>query len=154
PSSSTSGLGPSTSSGSTSSSTSGATGSSGSTSSGGGSSSGGGGGSPHRSTSTAASVKVAFGKTGSSLKAYTLAPQTALIAADDPILVFRGVQKDGKTAAFLVSSDAAPQGDGRCSPSASVCTTLYMKAGDTSFLDVTTNGGNVQYELDIKTVTA
>ncbi|MDX6661832.1 MAG: hypothetical protein QOJ55_2654, partial [Solirubrobacteraceae bacterium] len=70
----------------------------------------------------------------------------------DPVLVFLGVQKDGKTAAFLVSSDAAPQGDGNCSPSRSVCATLTVRAGDTVFIDVAASAGNVQYELDVKQV--
>ena len=67
-------------------------------------------------------------------------------------VVLLGVQKDGR-AAFLVSSDASPQGDGSCSPSRSLCTTMYMKSGDTAFIDVSANGGNVQYELDVKQVT-
>jgi hypothetical protein len=156
-SSSSSSLGPSTAStsGPSGSSAPGGGGSPGSESSG--SSGGGGGGGSHSGSSShhsssAASVQVAFGQTGSSLKTYDLASQSALVASGEPILVFLGVQKDGRTAAFLVSSDAAPQGDGRCSPSASVCTTLYMKAGDTSFIDVTANGANVQYELDVKRV--
>ena len=94
-----------------------------------------------------------FGKTGGSLKSYDLVPLTALSSASDPVLVFLGVQKDGKTAAFLVSSDAAPQGDGHCSPSRSVCATLTVRAGDTVFIDVAASGGNVQYELDVKRVT-
>ena len=93
-----------------------------------------------------------FGPTGRSLKSYSLTPGTALIAASDPVLVLLGVQSNGK-AAFLVSSDASPQGDGTCSPSRSVCTTMYMRSGDTAFIDVAATGGNVQYELDVKKVT-
>jgi hypothetical protein len=118
-------------------------------SSGGGSS---GGGQKHQAT--AEKVRVAFGKTGGSLKTYDLVPLTALSSTSDPVLVFLGVQKDGKTAAFLVSSDAAPQGDGHCSPSRSVCATLTVRAGDTVFIDVAASGGNVQYELDVKRVTS
>ena len=119
-------------------------------SSGGGGSSGGG----QKHQATGEKVRVNFGKTGGSLKTYDLVPLTALSSASDPVLVFLGVQKDGKTAAFLVSSDAAPQGDGHCSPSRSVCATLTVQAGDTVFIDVAASGGNVQNELDVKRVTS
>jgi len=116
--------------------------------SGGGSS---GGGQSHRSSGT--KLRVSFGKAGESLQTYDLAPLTALASAgSEPALVFLGMEKDGKTAAFLVSSDVKPQGDGRCSPSSSVCATLLMKAGDTEFLDVTTGAASVQYELDVKRI--
>lgn len=123
-----------------------------SSSGGGGGSSGGGGGSGGGHKKQAATVRVAFGKTGESLKSYDLAPLTPLSSASDPVLVLLGVQKDGKTAVFLVSSDIAPQGDGHCSPSRSVCTTLSVRAGDTVFIDDAASGGNVQYELDVKRV--
>ena len=119
-------------------------------SSGGGGSSGGG----QKHQATAERVRVRFGKTGGSLKTYDLVPLTALSSTSDPVLVFLGVQKDGKTAAFLVSSDASPQGDGHCSPSRSVCATLTVRTGDTVFIDVAASGGNVQYELDVKRVTS
>jgi hypothetical protein len=144
---STSALGPAQASGATSTTSSGQ-GGGGTSPSGGGGTSGGG----HKQANTA-KVRVAFGKTGGSLKTYSLVPLTPLSSASDPVLVFLGVQKDGKTAAFLVSSDAAPQGDGNCSPSRSVCATLTVRAGDTVFIDVAASGGNVQYELDVKQVT-
>ena len=144
---STSALGPAQASGATSTTSSGQ-GGGGTSPSGGGGTSGGG----HKHATTA-KVRVAFGKTGGSLKTYSLVPLTPLSSASDPVLVFLGVQKDGKTAAFLVSSDAAPQGDGNCSPSRSVCATLTVRAGDTVFIDVAASGGNVQYELDVKQVT-
>jgi hypothetical protein len=118
------------------------------------SSGGGGSGGGQKHQATAEKVRVAFGKTGASLKTYDLVPLTALSSTSDPVLVFLGVQKDGKTAAFLVSSDASPQGDGHCSPSRSVCATLTVRAGDTVFIDVAASGGNVQYELDVKRVTS
>jgi hypothetical protein len=123
-------------------------------SSGGGSSGGGSSGGAHKPQAPASNVRVAFGKTGGSLRQYDLVPLTALSSASDPVLVFLGVQKDGKTAAFLVSSDASPQGDGHCSPSQSVCATLTVRAGDTVFIDVAGSGGNVQYELDVKRVSS
>jgi hypothetical protein len=118
------------------------------------SSGGGSSGGAHKHAAPASNVRVAFGKTGGSLKQYDVVPLTALSSASDPVLVFLGVQKDGKTAAFLVSSDASPQGDGHCSPSRSVCATLTVRAGDTVFIDVAASGGNVQYELDVKRVSS
>jgi len=143
-------LGPSQSASTTSSGGSSSSGSSSSGGSSGGGSSSSGGSTTHKATS--AKVSVQFGPTGRSLKSYSLTPGTALIAASDPVLVLLGVQNNGK-AAFLVSSDASPQGDGSCSPSRSVCTTMYMRSGDTAFIDVAATGGNVQYELDVKKVT-
>jgi hypothetical protein len=86
------------------------------------------------------------------MKTYDLVPLSALPSPSGPVLVYLGQQKDGKTSAFLVSSDATPQGDGRCSPSRSVCQTLYMQPGDTAFIDVAGLDGNAQYELDVKRV--
>ncbi len=63
--------------------------------------------------------------------------------------MFLGVLQDGKTAVFLVSSDAKAQGDGRCKPSGKTCQTVQLKAGQTEFFDLKTSAGTVQYELDL-----
>ena len=78
---------------------------------------------------------------------------TPLPSPTNPLLVYLGQDKTGKVGGFLVSSDAQPQGDGRCEPDKSICSTLYMKAGDTEFFDVTGPGGTVQYELEVLKVT-
>ena len=57
--------------------------------------------------------------------------------------------KDGKTAVFLLSSDATATGDGHCRPSAKSCQTIEVKEGDTEFFDLTVNGEAVQYQLDV-----
>jgi hypothetical protein len=98
-------------------------------------------------------VKLRFGAAGATLTTYELAPLTALPSASNPILIYLGLLKDGKTAAFLVSSDGTPQGDGTCQPSASVCETLLMKAGDTEFLDLNGATGAAQYQLDVLQIT-
>jgi hypothetical protein len=127
-------------------SSSGSSGSSGGTGTGG---TGGGGGSPKPPANGSTKIKLRFGTAGTALKTYELAPLTALPSASNPILIYLGLLKDGKTAAFLVSSDGQPQGDGTCKPSASVCQTLLMKAGDTEFLDLSNDTGAAQYELDV-----
>jgi hypothetical protein len=128
-------------------SSSGSSGSSGGTGTGGTSTGGGGSGKPPANGST--KIKLRFGTAGTALKSYELAPLTALPSSANPILIYLGLLKDGKTAAFLVSSDGQPQGDGTCKPSASVCQTLLMKAGDTEFLDLSNDTGAAQYELDV-----
>jgi len=77
---------------------------------------------------------------------------TPLPSTIDPFMVFMGVTDNGKTAVFLLSSDAKATGDGTCKPSASNCQTVEMKAQDVEFFDVDTSadGSNpVQYELDL-----
>ena len=77
-----------------------------------------------------------------------LTPGAPLPSTTDPVLVFVDVGK-GSRAEFLVSSDAAPEGDGRCKPSKAVCAQLFVHPGDTQFFDVTKAKGVVQYQLDV-----
>jgi hypothetical protein len=77
-----------------------------------------------------------------------------LPSVDDPFMVYTGVLKDGKTAVFLLSSDAKATGDGHCKPSADDCESVEVKEGDTEFFDLTVDGKAVQYELDILHVTS
>jgi hypothetical protein len=137
-----SGVQPAQSGSSSSGSSSGSSGSTGGTGNGG----GGSGRPPARGTTK---VKLRFGTAGTALKTYELAPLTALPSASNPILIYLGLLKDGKTAAFLVSSDGTPQGDGTCTPSAGTCQTLLMKAGDTEFVDLNSATGAAQYQLDV-----
>jgi hypothetical protein len=72
-----------------------------------------------------------------------------LPSVDDPFMVYTGVLKDGKTAVFLLSSDAKATGDGTCKPSKDNCESVEVKKGDTEFFDLTVDGQPVQYELDV-----
>jgi hypothetical protein len=77
---------------------------------------------------------------------------TPLPSTVDPFMVFMGVTDNGKTAVFLLSSDAKATGDGTCKPSPASCQTVEMKAQDVEFFDVDTSGTGsdpVQYELDL-----
>jgi hypothetical protein len=79
------------------------------------------------------------------LKTYhDVARLSPLPTADNPFFVYTGVLKDGKTAVFLLSSDATATGDGHCRPSAQSCQTIEVKEGDTEFFDLT-----VKYQLDV-----
>ena len=75
----------------------------------------------------------------------------ALPSAEEPVLVYLGPGKGGKTAIFMVDEGVVAQGDAVCKPSPANCETLHMAVGDTEFLDVTDEDGNVsaQYQLDL-----
>jgi hypothetical protein len=74
-----------------------------------------------------------------------------LPSAELPVLIYMGVLKDGKTAVFLVDQGVTPVGDGECKPSPEECETIRLREGETEFLDVTDDTGNVsqQYQLDL-----
>ena len=95
-------------------------------------------------------VDLRFGQDGRLEKRNDVARLSPLPSADDPFFVFMGVLADGKTALFLVSSDADATGDGTCKPSPESCERIEMQAGQTEFFDVTTpDGATVQYQLDL-----
>jgi hypothetical protein len=96
-------------------------------------------------------LSLRFGRAESTqLKTYhDVARLSPLPTADNPFFVYTGVLKDGKTAVFLLSSDATATGDGHCRPSAKSCQTIEVKEGDTEFFDLTVNGEAVQYQLDV-----
>ena len=80
---------------------------------------------------------------------HDVARLSPLPTADNPFFVYTGVLKDGKTAVFLLSSDATATGDGHCSPSPKSCQTIEVKEGDTEFFDLTVDNQAVQYQLDV-----
>jgi hypothetical protein len=95
-------------------------------------------------------VDLRFGQDGSLTARNDVARLSPLPSADDPFFVFMGVLADGKTALFLVSSDAEATGDGTCKPSPDNCERIELQAGETEFFDVTTpDGAVVQYQLDL-----
>ena len=96
-------------------------------------------------------LSLRFGRAeATQLKTYhDVARLSPLPTADNPFFVYTGVLKDGKTAVFLLSSDATATGDGHCRPSAKSCQTIEVKEGDTEFFDLTVNGEAVQYQLDV-----
>jgi hypothetical protein len=96
-------------------------------------------------------LSLRFGRAeASQLKTYhDVARLSPLPTADNPFFVYTGVLKDGKTAVFLLSSDATATGDGHCRPSSKSCQTIEVKEGDTEFFDLTVSGEAVQYQLDL-----
>jgi hypothetical protein len=93
-----------------------------------------------------------FGKAGNLRTLNDVARLSPLPSADNPFFVFTGVLKDGKTAVFLLSSDADATGDGHCKPSPQSCQTIEVKQGDTEFFDLKVGGQDVQYQLDVISV--
>jgi hypothetical protein len=96
-------------------------------------------------------LSLRFGRAeAAQLKTYhDVARLSPLPTADNPFFVYTGVLKDGKTAVFLLSSDATATGDGHCRPSSKSCQTIEVKEGDTEFFDLTVDGQAVQYQLDV-----
>jgi hypothetical protein len=95
-------------------------------------------------------LTIRFGRADGQMKTYKdVARLSPLPTADNPFFVFTGVLKDGKTAVFLLSSDATATGDGHCKPSPKSCQTIEVQQGDTEFFDLTVAGQPVQYQLDV-----
>ena len=98
------------------------------------------------------SLTVRFGASESeALDKLNLPRLAALPSAEDPVLVYLGPGKGAKTAIFMVDEAVEAQGDAACKPSPANCETIHMHVGDTEFLDVTDEDGNVtdQYQLDL-----
>jgi hypothetical protein len=94
-------------------------------------------------------VDVKFGKTGKE-DAKTLNKFRALPGSDNPIVVFIGVRNDGETAVFLVSANATTTGDGKCSPSDTECTFLYLKKKQSQTIEaVDADGAITDYTLEL-----
>ena len=95
-------------------------------------------------------VNLRFGDVGNQKVRHDIPRLTPLPSSTNPFFVFLGVLSDGKTAVFLVSSDATATGDGKCKPTPDQCDTIEMRAGDTEFFDVAQGtAGVTQYELDL-----
>ena len=74
-------------------------------------------------------VDLRFGQDGKLSARNDVARLSPLPSAADPFFVFMGVLADGKTALFLVSSDAEATGDGTCKPTPENCERIELQAG-------------------------
>lgn len=94
-------------------------------------------------------VRFADSTEGSARK--TLKRLQALPSAQEPVLIYLGLLKDGETAEFLLDQGVEAVGDGECKPSLDQCETIRLQAGETEFIDVTDAEGKVvaQYQLDL-----
>jgi hypothetical protein len=111
---------------------------------------GSGGGKRDTTTAPVWRVNLRFGEAGNQKVHRDVPRLTPLPSATDPFFIFLGILSDGKTAVFLISSDATATGDGACKPNPDQCDTIEMRAGDSEFFDVAQgNAGSKQYELDL-----
>jgi hypothetical protein len=98
------------------------------------------------------SLTVRFGDSSQdSLEKLTLERLQPLPSAEEPLAIYLGLEDDGKTALFLLDAGVEPTGDGVCNPDPTDCETIALKAGETEFLDVVDEEGNItaQYQLDV-----
>lgn len=115
---------------------------------------GGGGGSPPSTSPSAPPagdvVTVRVGRSGDLKTRRDVITRSPLPSTTDPFLVYLGNKPDGRSAQFLIASDAVPTGDGKCRPNPDLCEEIVMQAGETTFFDLTVPGGEVvQYQLDV-----
>jgi hypothetical protein len=96
-------------------------------------------------------LTVRFGSAEDSPERKSLERLQPLPSAEEPVLIYLGVLKDGKTAVFLVDHGVSAIGDGDCRPSPEECETVRLREGETEFFDVTDEAGQVtaQYQLDL-----
>jgi hypothetical protein len=96
------------------------------------------------------SLTVRFGDDSGSVRK-TVKRLQPLPSLEAPVAIYLGVSGDGKSAIFLVDEGVEAVGDGECNPAPEKCETFKLKAGETEFLDVKDETGNVvgQYQLDL-----
>jgi hypothetical protein len=77
-----------------------------------------------------------------------------LPSAGNPLFVFTGVLKDGKTAVLLPSSTVqiGEESDVSCKPSNKSCQKLELEQDDTVFFKLAGDAAGTQYQLDVVTV--
>jgi hypothetical protein len=98
------------------------------------------------------SLTVRFGDASQdSLEKMTLERLEALPSVEEPIAIYLGLEDDGKTALFLLDAGVETTGDGVCRPDPANCETIALKIGETEFLDIVDEAGEItaQYQLDV-----
>jgi hypothetical protein len=107
---------------------------------------------PKKKTYAKDSLIVRFGDaTADNLTRLNLKKLAPLPDDKNPLLVYMGLTDHGKKAVFLVDASLAPTGDGECKPHPASCEKIELAKGETEFVDVIDDSGNVtaQYELDL-----
>ena len=98
-------------------------------------------------------VDVKFGKRHETKTHHDVQKLDLLPNANDPLLVFMGVNTAGDTAVFLTDTSLKASGEGDCKPSADVCSFLYLKLDaqhDTEDLLATQpDGSGIEYTLKL-----
>jgi hypothetical protein len=104
-------------------------------------------------------VDVKFGKRDETKTHHNVQKLDVLPDANNPLIVFMGVNTAGDTAVFLTDTSLKASGEGTCKPSGDVCSFLYLKLDKQSdtedLLAQNPDGTGVEYTLkllDIKKV--
>jgi hypothetical protein len=110
---------------------------------------------PKKPTYPANSLIVRF-SVGDDAAKGVLERRSALPSADNPLLIYLGLEDDGKTAVFMLDSSLKAIGDGECDPSPESCEKLRLREGETMFFDVVDESGAVgaQFQLDLVKINA
>jgi hypothetical protein len=94
-------------------------------------------------------VDVNFGKSGKAHRVNGLRKLEMLPNQNTPLLVFLGVQQDGKTAVFMVDGTLNQAGEGTCKPSVNTCNFVKLTvAGDNNEHFFTQDNGT-EYSLHL-----
>jgi hypothetical protein len=99
-------------------------------------------------------VSLHLGQIGQ-LKTYAnVARLSALPSPGQPLFVFTGVLKDGKTAVLLPNSTVqiGDESDVSCKPSNTSCQKLEVQQDDTIFFKLAGDASGAEYQLDVVTV--
>lgn len=96
-------------------------------------------------------LTVRFGDASSGGERRSVERLDPLPSAEEPVLIYLGLRRDRKTAEFLVDHGVQAVGDGECVPFPEQCERIFLRAGETEFLDVVDATGQVtaQYQLDL-----
>jgi hypothetical protein len=77
-------------------------------------------------------------------------PMQALPSKDNPVAVYLGVSGDGRRAVFMLDAGTTTEGDATCDPSPEECETIELSPGESEFITVTGDDGEVaEYTLDV-----
>ena len=99
----------------------------------------------------AGSLRVRWGTAGDEeLEALHVERLDPLPTSDEPLLVYLGLTRDGRSAVFMLDAGVTVVGDGRCRPDPADCQTIELERGETAFLEVAgDDGAKTQYQLDL-----
>jgi hypothetical protein len=99
-------------------------------------------------------VSLHLGEVGQLETYKDLARLSPVPSAGNPLFVFTGVLKDGKTAVLLPNSTVqiSPESDVSCKPSNKSCQKLELEQDDTVFFKLAGDPQNRQFQLDVISV--
>jgi hypothetical protein len=99
-------------------------------------------------------VSLHLGPVGELVTYKDVARLSPLPSAGNPLFVFTGVLKDGKTAVLLPSSTVqiGEESDVKCKPSNKSCQKLELEQDETVFFKIAGDATGTQYQLDVISV--